>query len=88
MAQAITLVLTDTLKKSVQSLPEKIQKKFYKQLKLLKSNQRHPSLKIHKLNGDWEFYIDVHYRCFFEREGTVYTLHIAGNHKIVDRYRQ
>lgn len=88
MAQEIVLVLSDDLKESVKKLPEEIQKKFYKQLKLLKANPKHPSLKIHKLNGDWEFYVDIHYRCFFERAGNVYTLHIVGNHKIVDRYRQ
>ena len=88
MAQEITLVLTPTLKKSVQELPEEVQKKFFKQLGFLKANPKHPSLKIHKLNGDWEFYIDFHYRCLFERAGNVYTLHIAGNHKIVDRYKQ
>jgi len=87
MAEQIEIVFTEELKKSYQELPQKIKNKFNKQLKFLKINPKHPSLKIHRLNDEWEFYIDIHHRCFFLREGNVYTLLTVGSHKIVARYR-
>lgn len=88
MAQKIEIVLTGELKKTYRLLPEAIQKKFEKQLKYLESNPKHPSLKIHKLNDEWEFYVDIHYRCFFIHEAQRYILLTIGHHKIVDRYRK
>jgi hypothetical protein len=88
MAQAIEIVLTEELKRAYTSLPAAIQKKFDKQLRFLAANSQHPSLKIHRLNGEWEFYVDVHYRCFFHRYGNRYTLLTIGTHRIVDRYRK
>ncbi len=88
MAQEIEIVLTEELKEAYQKLPSAIQKKFEKQLRILADNPRHPSLKIHRLNGEWEFYIDIHYRCFFYREHSRYILLTVGNHKIVDRYKK
>jgi mRNA interferase RelE/StbE len=87
MAEQIEIVFTEELKKSYQELPQKMKNKFNKQVKFLKTNPKHPSLKIHRLNDEWEFYIDIHYRCFFLKEGNVYTLLTVGSHKIVDRYR-
>lgn len=88
MAQEIEIVLTEELKKAYQSLPDAIKKKFDKQLKFLATNPRHRSLKIHRLNGEWEFYVDIHYRCFFHRERSRFTLLTIGTHRIVDRYRK
>jgi len=48
--------------KTYNLLPAIIRKKFDKQLRFLLRDPRHPSLKIHRLNGEWEFYIDIHYR--------------------------
>jgi mRNA-degrading endonuclease YafQ of YafQ-DinJ toxin-antitoxin module len=80
MAQEIEIVLTEELKRAYQPLPDAIKKKFAKQLKFLTANPRHPSLKIHRLNGEWEFYVDIHYRCFFHREGNRFTHHwLASN---------
>ncbi len=87
MAPTIELVLTPQFKESYQSLPERIRKKVDKQLTFLVANPQHPSLKIHKLNGDWEFYVDIHYRCFFERVSNKFILHAVGTHRLVDRYR-
>ncbi len=56
MAEPITLVLTEELKKRYQELPAPIQKKFQKQLRFLQNNPKHPSLRIHRLNDEWEFY--------------------------------
>jgi len=66
-------------------LPKKIQRKVDKQLRFLASNPKHPSLKVHKLNDEWEFYVDIHYRGIFQREGNAYILLTVGGHKIVER---
>lgn len=87
MAGQIELILTEEFKKSYKRLPEDIKKKVKKQLRFLSSNPAHPSLQIHKLNGEWEFYVDIHYRCFFLREGSKFTLLTVGIHRIVDRYK-
>ena len=70
-------------------LPKEIKKKFRKQITLLKENPKHPSLKIHRLQGSdyWEFYVDDLYRCVFKQEGTVYKLYFVGTHKLIDRFR-
>jgi mRNA-degrading endonuclease RelE of RelBE toxin-antitoxin system len=70
-------------------LPKDIKKKFKKQISLLKENPKHPSLKIHKLEGSefWEFYVDDFYRCVFQREGNIYKLYFVGTHKLIDRFR-
>ncbi|MBI4827145.1 MAG: hypothetical protein HY807_12120 [Nitrospirae bacterium] len=87
MAGQIELILTEEFKKSYKRLPEDIKKRVKKQLRFLSSNPAHPSLKIHKLNGEWEFYVDIHYRCFFLREGSKFALLTVGIHRIVDRYK-
>ena len=48
----VTIVVTEELQKSYRKLPVAIQKKFDKQLQYLASNPKHPSLKIHRLNGE------------------------------------
>lgn len=65
MAGQIELVVTEEFKEAFSKLPGDIKKKIRKQLRFLQANPAHPSLKIHKLNGEWEFYVDIHYRCFF-----------------------
>ena len=88
MAGQIEFVLTNEFKKSYQKLPANIQKKLKKQLKFFAENPKHPSLKTHRLNDDWEFYVDIFYRCFFQREGNKIYLLTIGTHKIVDRYKK
>lgn len=87
MAGQIEIVPTEEFKKAYKKLPEDIKKKVKKQLKFLSINPAHPSLKMHKLNGEWEFYVDIYYRCFFLREGGKFTLLTVGSHRLVDRYR-
>jgi len=79
---------TKEFEKSFLELPKGIQSKLEKQIKHLRDNPKHPSLKMHKLNDEWEFYVDLHYRCFFLREGNIYTLLVVGRHKIVDRHKR
>lgn len=84
MHKKVKIRVTEEFSKKYRNLPEFIQKKVNKQLKFLSNNPRHPSLKIHKMNDEWEFYVDIHYRCIFQREGGLYTLLTVGGHKIVD----
>lgn len=41
--------------------------------------------KIQKMNNEWEFYVNLYYRCIFLREGNKYILLTLGGHKIVDK---
>ena len=87
MVEKIEIIFPEEFKKTYKKLPLRIQKKFAKQLRFLVANPKHPSLRTHKLNGDWEFYIDIHYRCFFQPEINKYIFLNIGSHKIVDRYK-
>jgi mRNA-degrading endonuclease YafQ of YafQ-DinJ toxin-antitoxin module len=69
-------------------LPKHIQKKVKKQLFLFEQNPRHPSLSVHRLNGEWELYVDIHYRCLFRWKGSEIELLTIGTHKVVDRYKR
>jgi mRNA-degrading endonuclease RelE of RelBE toxin-antitoxin system len=80
--------VTDEFVKSYENLPKTIQKKVDKQLNFLADNPKHPSLRMHKMNDEWEFYVDVFYRCIFRREGSTYILLTVGGHKIIDHYRK
>lgn len=88
MAGKIDLVLTAEFKEAYTNLPEAVKKKVKKQLHYLTDNPAHPSLHIHKLNGEWEFYVDIFYRCFFLRHGDKIILLTVGTHKLVDRYKR
>ena len=88
MARRVVIEFTDTFRQSYHNLPEPIQKKVQKQLRFLSRDPSHRSLHIHKLDGEWEFYVDVHYRCFFQQKGNVYTLLAVGTHRLVDRYKK
>lgn len=88
MAGQIEIVVTEEFKEAFTKLPTDIKKKIRKQLRFLQTNPAHPSLKIHKLNDEWEFYVDIHYRGFFLREGNKFILLTVGSHKIVDRYNR
>ena len=68
MAGQIDFIFTKEFKRTYKKLPDKIKKKLKKQLKFLESNPKHPSLNTHRLNNEWEFYVDIHYRCFFSNK--------------------
>ena len=83
----MVFVKSDEFQRAYNHLPERIQKKLKKQLLLFENNPRHPSLHIHRLNDEWEFYVDVHYRCLFFREKDEIVLLTIGSHRVVDRYK-
>jgi mRNA-degrading endonuclease RelE of RelBE toxin-antitoxin system len=70
-------------------LPKDIRKKFKKQISLLEENPKHPSLKIHELEGSEfrEFYVDDFYRCVFKQEGNIYKLYFVGTHRLIVRFK-
>lgn len=65
------------------NLPDSIQKKTDKQIRLLSGNFYHPSLHTKRVRGTrdiWEARVDYHYRMTFEvREHAIY-LRAVGNH--------
>jgi mRNA interferase RelE/StbE len=69
------IFFTRQAQRSYQKLPLIIQKKADKQLSLLLSNYRHPSLKTRKMSGvnKFEARIDIHYRLTFiiKKEGII-----------------
>lgn len=67
MDKRVVIRVTEEFLKRYRDLPKSIQKKVDKQLKFLSDNPGHPSLKIRKMNDEWEFYVDIHYRCIFQR---------------------
>ena len=82
------IVLAQRLKEDFKSLPPTIQKKIKKQIKFLAENPKHPSLKVHRIEGTsyWEFYVGRAYRCIFRQEGTTYFLLAVGPHKVIDEF--
>ncbi len=76
----MTVKLTKAAEKSYGKLPLNIQKKMDKQITLLISDYRHPSLRTRKMggSGDFEARIDIHYRFSFQVEGEdIYILTIG-----------
>ena len=74
--------------KAIATFQSQSEKRLEKQIRFLSQDPSHRSLHIHKLNDEWEFYVDVHHRCFFHQEGDVYTLLTVGTHRLVDRYKK
>lgn len=77
----------DCFKKAYKKLPANIQKKIAKNLELLLSNPRHPSLNVKKLvtNYDpdiWYLRVDIFYRLTFQidKEEEIYILRNVGRH--------
>lgn len=59
------------------TLPQNIQAKFWKQLRFLLQNLRHPSLRAKKyseVEGIWQARVDRSYRFYFLIEKNVYVL--------------
>ena len=66
-------------------LPQRIQETADKQLKILLSNPKHPSLNVKTVKGVkdiWEARVTYHYRFTFKIEGENYALRKIGTHAI------
>ena len=67
-------------------LPQRIQEQAEKQLALLLTDSRHPSLRIKKMEGRgeiWEGRVSRGYRFTFEIVGDLYKLRRIGPHNIL-----
>jgi mRNA-degrading endonuclease RelE of RelBE toxin-antitoxin system len=77
------LSFTKTFIREYCKLPQDLQETVDKQLDLLLSNQRHPSLNIKKMNDPrniWEGRVTASYRFTFQIEGDTYVLRRIGTH--------
>lgn len=80
------LARTRRFKKEFESLPASIQERARKQLTLLLTNPRHPSLQIKKMKGYenlWEGRVTQHYRFTFRVEGKTFLLLRIGAHDLL-----
>lgn len=82
MAKLLVPVLSSKFKKQYKKLPKSIQLKFTKQLQLLISDYRYPSLRTKKMAGinRFEARIDLHYRFTFEIKEADIILRTVGPH--------
>ena len=84
----MTFVLTRRFEKSYRKLPQLTQRKFDKQLKLLRADRAHPSLGVRKIQGErnlWEARVDYHYRFVFSQSEDSITLFDIGTHQVYQR---
>ncbi len=80
------LSFTKNFIKDYRRLPQHVQKAIDKQLGLLLSDPKHPSLNIKKMNDPrniWEGRITESYRFTFQIEGDVYVLRKVGTHDML-----
>ncbi|MBU3978123.1 hypothetical protein KJ980_05875 [Patescibacteria group bacterium] len=73
---------TKPAEKQTKKLPQKIKKKFLKQLSFLQTDFNYPSLYAKKMkdSGRWEARIDYHYRFSFDVEDEIITITSVGMH--------
>ena len=80
------LLFTRTFVRDYRALPKEIQSAIDKQLGLLLSNPKHPSLNIKKMNDPrniWEGRITASYRFTFQIEEDLYILRKVGTHDVL-----
>ena len=76
-------VLTGRFKAAYRSLPDTLQKKADKAIKLLAENPRHPSLRLKRIQGTpgiWEARVDRGCRMTLEVHADAYILRNVGKH--------
>lgn len=74
---------TKTFVRDYRKLPPALQETVDKQLELLMSDRRHPSLNIKKMNDPrniWEGRVTASYRFTFQLKGDVYVMRRVGSH--------
>jgi mRNA-degrading endonuclease RelE of RelBE toxin-antitoxin system len=79
----MSLIFTKRFKKTYQKLPQNIQRKVKKALRLLAENPRHSSLRIKRIQGTEKIYegrIDLKYRFSFEFDNEDILLRNIDNH--------
>lgn len=79
----MSIRFTERFVKQYERLPETIQRKVDKALRLLDADFRHPGLRSHPVEGlerIFEAYVDAKYRMTFERRGDVLLMRNVDNH--------
>ena len=79
---------TENFKKKYKKLPQPIKKNTGKQLRLLLSDSKHPSLNIKKMQDPrniWEGRISKSYRFTFQIQNNIYILRNIGAHDILKK---
>jgi mRNA interferase RelE/StbE len=80
------LAFTKTFVRDYRKLPQDIQELTDKQLGLLLSNPKHPSLNVKKMQDPrdiWEGRITLSYRFTFQITGDIYVLRKVGTHDVL-----
>ncbi len=81
----------DTFRADYQRLPQQIQQRVDKSLRLLEQNPRHPSLRTKRIKGTknvWEARATIAYRFTFNWDADVVTLRRVGTHDILREERK
>lgn len=68
---------TDAVSAALQNAPDAVKKAFYKQIKLLEHNRRHPSLRAKKYDetrGRWQARVNKDWRFYFTILGNTYRI--------------
>ena len=77
------ILFTKTFVRNYRKLPKNIQDSVDKQLDLLMSDPRHPSLNIKKMNDPrniWEGRVTISYRFTFHMENDTFIMRKVGTH--------
>ena len=77
------ILFTKTFVRNYRKLPKDIQDAVDKQLELLMSDPRHPSLNIKKMNDPrniWEGRVTISYRFTFQMEDDTFIMRKVGTH--------
>ncbi len=77
------LVFTNRFRRAYKRLPQDVQMKLQKSLRLLDENPRHPSLQVKQIQGTHGIYegrVDHKYRFSFEFDGEELVLRNVDNH--------
>ncbi len=84
-----TIEPTPRFTKNWKRLPEAVQKKTIKTLKMFRSDPFHPSLRLHKLSGNfaeyWSISVGLKYRIIFRMEKGTAILFTIGTHAIYQK---
>jgi len=77
------IVFTDRFVRAYDRLPDEVRQKVKKALRLLDSDARHPSLRVHPIRGHpgiYEARVDQKYRMSFEFDGDDQIMRNMDNH--------
>ena len=74
---------TERFARQYERLPQSVQKKVDKALRLLEVDFRHPGLQSHPVQGSEDIFearVDIKYRMTFERRSDVFVMRNVDNH--------